>query len=312
MASWLIRLESVSGEGASRLANFTFAHERELGAQASIEPAPGDVVAAEVNGIAAINAYGFPVELKYTLQRQYYGYGEEMVTLRYAYEDQEYLKEVWFEGSKADYSVPVPEFDGIDKSLPAGVFLFTPDRGRCDPWQMDSTLSQLDPRGPRVPTMRNDCGASDLAFANPGFLDIAMPALWEAGGTGAILCLMPTGPEFLPGGRSSLGFSSPQGSLSGGLAGPPEWSMARDLQRHYRDLDMVVGERVRISVGRRKMDATLVELSNPTALAAYVDNESEVVRLDLNPQLFGASGASSRMLFNGPELWIRKLFPSEF
>jgi len=103
MATWLIRLESVSGDGENRQATFGFAHIREMASQGMIDPEAGEILGATVEGTAKVNMHGFPLELSFTLRERYYGYGEEAFTLRYVYEDDQYEKEVWYEGDKADY-----------------------------------------------------------------------------------------------------------------------------------------------------------------------------------------------------------------
>jgi len=310
MANWLFRLESVSGEGQNRRATFAFSHVREMGSQGRVDPEVGEILGVTVEGSVTVNMHGFPLELRFTLQEGYYGYGEATFTLRYVYEDGRYEKQVWYEGDMADYPVPVPSYDDLDESVPLGLFLFLPESVGCGIWASEFPGSP--PRGSGGQDPRDDCPDSDVAFANPGFLNLALPALWEAGGKRSVMFLMPTGPEVLPGSRSSLGFSNLQGTVRGGLANKPDWSKARDLRRHYRAVTLTVGGRVRIAVGRRRMEATRIFLSSSTIGAAYTDKDGKILRLDLNPQSFGMTGDGTRMRFSGPELWIRLLFASEY
>ena len=310
MANWLIRLESVSGEGEGRRATFAFTHVREMGSQGRIAPEVGEILGVTVDGTARLNMQGFPLELRFTLQERYYGHGEAAFSLRYLYEDERYEKQVWYEGEMADYPVPVPSTEGLDKSVPLGLFLFLPESLGCGIWATEDPLSRARASGIRDPG--DDCPDSDVAFANPGFLSLALATLWEAGGERSFLFWMPTGPEVLPGSRSSLGFSNLQGTARGGLANKPDWSKARELWRHYRAVTLTAGETATIAVGRRRMEATRIYLSSSTIGAAYVDADRMVLRMDLNPQQFGMTGDRALMRFSGSELWIRLLFASEY
>lgn len=316
-ASWLIRLESLMGTGQGQKAVFAFEHHREVGTSGLILPMPGQVMSASTEGAVTVNGHGFPLEVTFTLSRHYHGYGDEVLEVRYAFDGERFEKEVWIEGKRATTRIPLRSHEHLDRSVPVGLFVFLPESVSCGGWQIASHLPTSSSGGIPSATLQpgppEDCTESDPAFANPGFLSLVLPALWEARGQRSFLFLTPTPPEFGPGGTFSFGARVPGMSVrtAPGSSGSGR-EKARDLRRQYSSRNLAAEERTKVKVGRRNMDATRIDLGGTTVQCAYVDDEGKVLRVDLHPGRISASSAGPTVRLGATDLWIRLLFPSEY
>jgi len=159
-------------------------------------------------------------------------------------------------------------------------------------------------RGGGRANMDPPCQGREPAFANPGLLNLTMPALWETG-TGALelLALAPTGvltTALMGGGNRGGGGSGI--SIAGfnilGGGGPDVFGDAKDaFQMFALAAD---SELMQIDVGGRPVDVWRLRASAPLE-SAYVDGDGSIVRLDLpaDPE-------------TGERYWIRRLRPSEY
>ena len=156
-------------------------------------------------------------------------------------------------------------------------------------------------------TRDQPCQGREPIFANPGLLNLTMPALWETG-TGQLefLAMAPTGVLTAAlmggGGRGNRGGGGSGISIGGfnvlGGGGPDPFGDAEDaFQMFALTAD---SELMQIDVGGRSVDVWRLRASAPLE-SAYVDGNGSIVRLDLpaDPE-------------TGERYWIRRLRPSEY
>ena len=209
-------------------------------------------------------------------------------------------------GSFKDQDVKLDDYPGIRTAVPSGLYLYTPMNADCA-----RALSGLPPpaeqgsggRGGR-PEFEEICRGRELIFANPGLLNLTMPALWETG-TGALdfFALAPTGVRLdrltgnQRGSGSGLTVSGiPIGALLGGGPNPFD-----DAEAALQDFRLSAGADVlQVNLGGRTVDAWRLDVPAPFS-AVYVDGYGSIARLDLpvDPE-------------SGVRAWIRRLRPSEY
>jgi hypothetical protein len=327
---WTIRLEEIEdGLGVFELSY-------ELGRISGYaESQRGEFVTLTARTLATawVNAYGFPTRIRFTTQRNTPRGGLEY-TVEYRYEDERVVKRI--EGFSGEQKEKLDDYDNVvNRVAPSGMFLFMPVEAECvgRERQMIEAMggggqagagqppSGLPPGGippgaqpsggaPAMVGMgapqtyvEQPCRGREPVFANPGLLNLAMPALWEAG-TGSIdlLAFAPTGLDIsalmaaAQGGGGS-GFTVAGVPIFGG-GGPKPFGDAKDAFQPFalRADD----ELLQIEAGGRMVDAFRL---NASALieAVYVDGNGSIVRLDLpaDPE-------------TGERLRIRRLRPSEY
>ena len=149
--------------------------------------------------------------------------------------------------------------------------------------------------------MEEPCRGREPIFANPGLLNLIMPALWEAG-TGALdfLAMAPTGIDAF---TVLVGNQAGSGGINlGGFSlfddGPDPFDDGGDAFQMFgitTDSDML-----QIDIGGRSVDVWRLKASAPLE-SAYVDGNGSIARLDLpaDPE-------------TGEHFWIRRLRPNEY
>jgi hypothetical protein len=283
-ALWTMRLESVS-EDAAR-ADFSYTHERSIPLPREYANVHGPSVEVFVEGSFTVNAHGFPLVVELTARGSYYQLYDTSFWARYTFEDGHYLKQARIEGRDWEMTVPDRDHPGVDESIPAGMFLFFPSDLSC---MIPPYLARMSDIGQLRIVQR--CRTTELAFANPGLLSLAMPTIWESGsGEGDLLFFAPIGPELYPG--VAAGFAGPM--VANNMIG------AGDPRNYFDRVRLRFGERETIEVGGRKATAWRL-VPDDGIEAIFVDDEGKVLRIDLGSR-------PPRMREN----WIRLQFPSEY
>lgn len=263
---------------------------------------------AQATAEVRINAYGFPLYVHYTSERNT-PMGAVGYSIEYRFEDERFRKELVGE-SRGSQKLDLDDYPGINTSFPSGLYLFNPLAVDCT-WAFSTPrVVEEEPTGGRPGETRIEeyCRGRELIFANPGLLSLTMPALWEAG-TGALdfFVLAPTGMrlELLTGsapGASGRGFTVggiPVGALLGG--GPKLFDDAEDALQSF---GLAAGsEMLQLDLGGRMVDAWRLDPPAPFP-AVYVDGNGSIVRMDLPADPADPS--------NGSRAWIRRLRPSEY
>lgn len=252
---------------------------------------------------ARVNANGFPLQVRFGSER-ITALGNIGYTIEYRFEDGEYRKELVESGLDVQ-EIELQDHPGIDVRARRGVYLYNPVDAACAAAFADAQpiVDDTTSGGPGEVVIEQQCGGRELIFANPGLLDLTMPALWDTG-TGALdfVALAPTGMrlELLtqpvdPSGGVSVGGMNLLGFLSGGPDpfNDGELALQPFALRSASDL-------LQIELGDRTIDGW--RLATPAPFAdVYVDGNGSIVRLDL-PGTTAEGGAA----------WLRKLRPSEF
>ncbi len=293
---WSITLREVGERGSE--GTFDLSYLAVIGGRSSAQ------ATAEVR----VNAYGFPLNVHYTSERNT-PMGAVGYSIEYRFEDERFRKELIGAGS-GDQKLELEDYPGVNTSFPRGLYLFNPLASDCTwafstPRLVEEETTGGGRGGPRI---EEYCGGRELIFANPGLLSLTMPALWEEG-TGVLdfFVLAPTGMrlELLTGpspGASGGGFTVgglPLGALLGG--GPKLFDDAEDALQRF---GLTAGsDLLQLDLGGRMVDAWRLDPPAPFA-AVYVDGNGLIVRIDLPADPEDPS--------SGGRAWIRRLRPSEF
>ncbi len=255
-----------------------------------------------------INAYGFPLNVHFTSERNT-PLGAIGYSIEYRFEDERFRKELVGE-SRGGQKLDLEDYPDVNTSFPRGLYLFNPLAADCT-WAFSTPRlveEETTGGGRGEPRIEEYCSGRELIFTNPGLLSLTMPALWEAG-TGVLdfFVLAPTGMrlELLTGpspGASGGGFTVgglPLGALLGG--GPKLFDDAEDALQRF---GLAAGsDLLQLDLGGRMVDAWRLDPPAPFA-AVYVDGNGLIVRMDLPADPADPS--------SGGRAWIRRLRPSEF
>lgn len=311
MATWVIRLDRIEGEGESLRAVFGLQHERKAPHSRDYLPPPGTFRIGQVYGELVVNAYGVPLELRYVSQRYVLDVGEEVFEVGYELDKDRYKKKVRVDGGDWDLKVDITEHPGLDLKVPAGLFVAAPSSVVCLEWAISSEANAA---------ACNELNI-DPTFANPGLLSLLVPAIWEAGGNSELLLFTPTRPDLAPGAGGGIPISIvpmvpgiPGTSvLASGIPGL-DWGRfmiggsktsgdkdrAEDPARYFRPGEMQILGHTRVEVGPRTIEALELRMSN-YPYSAWIDDRGKVLRLDIT----GDVPVEERR-------WLRLLFPSEY
>jgi len=329
-------LESVEGSGSNRRAVFNLQHRREAPSSFGDPPSKGEVTVAVVDATLTVNIYGAPLELIYTSQRHIFEVGDESFQVLYEWKGDKYEKRVTLLGAKWDIDIELIEHVSLDAEVPIGIYTFSPHSLDCLEWTLDTRITQRAGTGDtsaRSIETAVDTGAvedaalgtgacielnTDPAFANPGLLSLAMPALWEARGDSEMVLFSPLRPDLVRGQGNGIPLTlSPiipgapggnvfniipginVGELLGGGAGGDK-DRARDPSRYFTARHMKFRDRERIQVGARRLEALPLDIAG-FAGVAWVDDWGKLLRLDVPAVRQG-----------DPERWVRLLSPSEY
>lgn len=311
MATWVIRLDRLEGEGKSLRAVFGLRHERKAPHSRDYLPPSGTFRVGQVSGELVVNAYGVPLELRYVSQRYVLDVGEEIFEVVYEFEGKRYKKKVRVDGGDWDLKVDIAEHPGLDLNVPEGLFVAAPTSVACLEWAIASEANA---------EACNELNI-DPTFANPGLLSLLVPSLWEAGGESELLLFTPTRPDLAPGEGGGIPISIvpivpgiPGSSiLSNGIPGL-DWGRfliggsktsgdkdrAENPARYFQPSRMQILGHSRVQVGPRTVEALELRMSNYPH-AAWIDDRGKVLRVDITGDV--------------PEeeqRWLRLLFPSEY
>jgi len=146
-------------------------HERKAPHSRDYLPPSGSFRIGQVYGELVVNAYGVPLELRYVSQRYVLDVGEEVFEVVYEFEGKRYKKKVRVDGGDWDLKVDITEHPGLDLKIPEGLFVAAPSSIACLEWAIVGEANA---------EACNELNI-DPTFANPGFLSLLVPALWEAG-----------------------------------------------------------------------------------------------------------------------------------
>ena len=290
---WTLRLEEIDERAAAGVFDLTYIAARRAGA------APWAQAIAKV----VVNAYGFPLEVNFTSE-QTTPMGAVGYSIEYLYEKDRYRKTL-VGGSFKDQDVKLEGYPGISTSVPSGLYLYTPidaDCARAFTGRPQAPEAESGSRSGR-PEIVEICRGRELIFANPGLLNLTMPALWETG-TGALdfFVLAPTGMsrDLLMGnpGNPGRGFTIGGFPIGALLGGPNPFE---DAEAALQDFRLTAGAAVlQLDLGGRTVDAWRLDVPAPFS-AVYVDGNGSIARLDLPED--PATGA---------RVWIRRLRASEY
>lgn len=325
LGMWSIRLEEVyAGDGGPPEAVFTLRHEWQA-PQPIGDPPLRAVMRVTSAGTLRVNVHGFPLFVRYQTVRHLAGLGDEAYTIDYELIDdnERYQKRTTMEGDRWYQTVPVSGHDTVDADVPLGVFAFLPDGPGCldryvATYQLGSAYLQPNSAAAqpqRVPTtvkVVDNADCEESLFANPGLLNLAMPALWEAQGEREYAFFTPIGATGKP--ASGIAAALPGAGVGSGMPRPghipgmpgtlPNTSprvgdMPLSASTYYEVETLRFRERVPVRIGARTLDAWLIELSDDAG-PVYVDDDRVVLRIDLRPR------------DGGTERFVRRLWPSEF
>ncbi len=317
-AVWGMRLDEFDRE----VGVFGFTYEAaELDRSADSGEIQGGTLMSRTTGTAWINRHGFPTRVRFTTQRNTPMGGIEY-TVEYRHENDRFVKKL--DGGDKHQDVKIDDFVGIDREAPAGLYLFMPVGAECI--AAARRMRDIQGSGGNSPAgggtssgagggglslsaktalakMDLPCRGREPAFANPGLLNLTMPALWETGtGSLELVVMAPTGIHasvlMNPANRGGgTGFSVGGMSLLGG-SGPNPFNDADDAFERFSLT--AEGDMLQLEVGSRSVDAWRLRASAPLE-SAYVDGNGSIARLDLpaDPD-------------TGERYWIRRLRPSEF
>ncbi len=345
LATWDIRLDSVAGAGANRRATFTLKHRREAPRSLEDPPAPGHVTFAQVDATLVVNAYGAPLEIRYTSQRHIYDVGDEIFDVEYTYRDQRYKKRVTLQGAEWDFDIRFIEHPRLDPDVPVGLFTFAPRALDCMEWLVGTVIEhrtgtgETGPRGPvqsadRQGTATIDNAAlgsgscyehnTDPAFANPGLLSLALPMLWEQHGDGELVLFSPLRPDLVRGQDIGVPVTfSPiipsvpmvPGSsiLSGAIPGLDFFTALVGGGGTDGDKDRAKDPRRYFFPNRMKLsERRRIEVGNRTmeALPLEISGFAGTAWVDDWDKVVRLDLPAQR--FGDPERWVRILHPSEY
>jgi len=268
-------------QGDIKLAEFSFGHER-------LEMIPGALRASEqllsvqVEGHLQVTLDGFPLRVEF--DQSFSQRGENMssdsrrrVVFTYNEEDRRFRKDLEIGARDWDFKVSIPGYRNLDLDKPRGLYTWMPSALGC------------------LGSGRRLCGELDPAFANPGFLSIALPALFEhIDPAGAAKKVEREFMFFMPAGIPESPFRP---------VGVGDW-MARERDnfnnrdRYFDTWKLKLGSSTEVEVGPRTMHAWELDVGYGIE-QAYVEPGGRVVRVDLEATM------------DNGKRWIRLLFASE-
>lgn len=338
---WSIRLQEVDAESGLGVFALTYEVGGFGRSSGSAQGQPGGLM-GRTTATAWINPYGFPTRVRFTTQRNT-PMGELEYTVEYRYENKRFIKELEGRDKDQQAKLDGYRIIDLDTPAGMYLFMpidaecvgaarqargnrgggrsggggGTPPGGGGGRGGGGGTgggggmgggggrggMGGGGKGGGRA-NMDQPCQGREPAFANPGLLNLTMPALWETGtGELELLAMAPTGAltAALMGGGNRGGGGS--GISIGGFnvlggGGPDVFGGAKDaFQMFALAAD---SELMQIDVGGRSVDVWRLRASAPLE-SAYVDGDGSIVRLDLpaDPE-------------TGERYWIRRLRPSEY
>ena len=262
---------------------------------------------AQATAQTRFNAYGFPLSVNFTSERNTV-MGAVGYSIEYRFEGDSFRKEL-MDGDFDDQKLKLEDYAGVNTSFPRGLYLYTPLDSECIKAFAGLPLNEESAAGSGRGEFQVEeiCHGREMIFANPGLLNLTMPALWETGtGTLDFFVLAPTGmrldlltgpPSGVPGGGVNIaGFSlNRMGRLIG--LGPSPFNGAEDALQNFGLA--ASSDLLQLDIGGRIVDAWRLDPPAPFS-AVYVDGNGSIVRLDLAEEPMSG--------FRG---WIRRLRPSE-
>ena len=164
-AEWWIVFDGLVEHGDTRRADFTFGHDRLELIPGAWRPAEA-IMSVHVEGRLQVTLDGFPLRVEF--EQRFEHRGESMaadsrrrVVFTYNESDRRFRKDVKVGTRDWDFKVSVPRYRNMDFDRPSGLYAWMPSSLAC------------------LGSSRGTCIEADPAFANPGFLSIALPALFE-------------------------------------------------------------------------------------------------------------------------------------
>jgi hypothetical protein len=273
-ADWSIELEKFIETPDGWNVLFEFTHDR-------IERIPGsmdaaDLIGVNVYGSLMTNLDGFPLEIDFVQELSLAGEtlsdsDVRHVAYRWDPDARRFRKNVKIGRRDWDFDFGVARYDYWDEERPRGVYTYMPSALSC------------------LGSSRYACFENDPAFANPGFLSIAFPALMEAErGERDFMFLMPT----------TVG-TPPFVTAATGDWLSRERSGFEALQRYFDETKLKLGASGDVEVGPRTQHAWELEMGAGID-RIWIEPEGRVLRVDLD---------TTRD--NSDERYIRYVFPSE-
>ena len=322
---WSIRLRETLGDPPEGI--FELTHLWQFGARRSELPI-GTIVQIESEGELRVNRYGFPLELRFETKRVLAGWGEEAYTVRYRFEDGEFLKHTAMEGNDLEHVVSVMHGPEFDLSGPIGIYALVPTGVDCSlslPIHVGQAAAvvpqKLSPgSGGSAPIAQPPLRFADNSvcreqlFGNPGLISLMLPVLWEEGtGEHEYALLTPAG---------FFGVSGLSGGIGGGglnVVGGSSFDHQRAVSsRTNSDVGKLrYIERVGVEIGGRTEEAWLFEGMRAFD-RVYVDDAGVVLRVDLDAagwygmSLGGTTAGFDPSRLDTRDLWVRLLYPSEY
>ncbi|HJO04340.1 MAG TPA: hypothetical protein QGG47_10225 [Acidobacteriota bacterium] len=281
VAEWWIVFDGLGEQDGTKIADFRFGHDRLELIRGALRPTD-QLMSVHVEGRLRVTLDGFPMRVEF--EQRFEQRGERMaqdsrriVTFTYSEADKRFRKDVKAGTRDWDFKVSVPGYRHMDLDRPSGLYAWMPSSLGC------------------LGTSLGMCIEADPAFANPGFLSIAMPTLFEQ--------IDPEGDAkkverefmfFMPGGI-------PVSPFRPVVVG--DWlSRERDnfsnRDRYFDTWKLELGSSTDVEVGPRTMHAWELDVGFGID-RAYVEPDGRVVRVDLEPTL------------HTDKRWIRLLFASE-
>jgi hypothetical protein len=281
-ASWSIVLEKIDGEGDDLRVTFGFEHQRSEVIRDVFGGGSGRSQVVNVDGTVEVNRFGFPERL--VMQEQTDVGGEmgslsDVRTTLFTFDGERFVKQVRIDGREWRFNIAIASHDDLDLEAPAGLYAYVP-----------TALGCLGIPGEAGRPSR--CRRGDPAFANPGFLSLALPVMWEEQvNEKEFLFFMPSGVGTLPGGLMDMNRVMRR-----------ERDQLGNYNRYYDRMELEIKEFVPgAEIGDRSIDAWLFDGSGEMR-EVYADADGKKVlkvHIDPHPVTRG-------------ERWIRLLFPSEY
>jgi hypothetical protein len=314
MATWVIRLDRIEGEGRSLRAVFGLQHERKGPHSRDYLPPSGAFRIGKIYAELVVNAYGAPLELRYVSQRYFLDAGEEIFEVGYELDKDRYKKDVRVDGGDWDLKVDIPRHPSLDLKVPEGLFVAAPESIACLEWAISGEANA------------DACNELNIdpTFANPGLLSLLLPALREAGGDAELLLFTPTRPDLAPGGSGGIplnivpivpGIPGVGGGsiftngipgldwgrfIIGGSKTSGDRDRAENPARYFQPSRMRILGQSQVEVGPRNLEAAELRMST-YPFAAWIDEQGKVLRIDVTD-----------VAPEGERRWLRLLFPSEY
>lgn len=275
-ATWRIRFDGFRGEGTERRALFHLTHRRSEMDHGAFNLGDARVYAVEIEGTVRVNRHGFPLQVEFQEAFRISGAEQRtdgVRTILYEFDPEERAFRKRLPLGKRDYDVDVPivSQDRLDLGVPRGMYLFMPSALAC--------LGRRDSL---------HCG--EFAFANPGLISLAFPALWlDEYGDREFLFFQPTG----------LG-GNPLGLIDVARQIRLERDRLRSRERYYEHVDLRLEEKVEVEVGGRTMRTWRIDVGGPLR-SVYALPDGRVVKVEIDPH-----PVTHR------DRWIRQIFPAEY